>query len=52
MTMTRRAEIDPAVQSGNRMLDLTGKVAPEIWLLAKMLVRVNLLLAVQCRPSF
>src|SRR5204863_9466234 len=28
MTMTRRAEIDPAVQSGNRMqLDLTGKVA-------------------------
>src|SRR5438876_12436135 len=27
MTMTRRAEIDPAVQSGNRMLDLTGNVA-------------------------
>src|SRR5437867_11535846 len=28
MTITRRAEIDPAVQSGNRMqLDLTGKVA-------------------------
>src|SRR3989449_11241174 len=28
MTITRRAVIDPAVQSGNRMqLDLTGKVA-------------------------
>src|SRR2546422_3240769 len=28
MTITRRVEIDPAVQSGNRMqLDLTGKVA-------------------------
>src|SRR5260370_38536897 len=28
MTTARRAEIDPAVQSGNRMqLDLTGKVA-------------------------
>src|SRR2546426_7076342 len=28
MTITRRVEIDPAVQSGNRLqLDLTGKVA-------------------------
>src|SRR6266511_1826698 len=28
MTITRRVEIDPAAQSGNRMqLDLTGKVA-------------------------